>query len=96
MGYNKLILYGNQICDYVYVQANNSTSFPTIESQPPDRWQKDTLFSSKFNNESLAAGDVDIQVRITGYEIRRQKGASAFNEYVGTITNEEGKGKDKV
>ena len=85
MGYNKISLYGNQTCDYLYIQNEevDADSFAYVNSEPLD-WRNNTLLFARFN-KSLVAGDSSLTESIVGYEIRRKKGVDAHTEYVGTI-----------
>lgn len=85
MGYNKIILNGNQLCDYLYIQdtPTNISEFKYVDAEP-NQWSNNTLLFSKFNND-LVAGDSELTGSIVGYEIRRKKGANPYTEYVGTI-----------
>lgn len=91
MGYSKITLYGGQTCDYLYIEKNrvNESKFSSVESEPTD-WNDNTLFFAKFNN-NLTAGDSSVLSRLTGYEVRRRKGAEPHSEYVCTVKNTEGK-----
>lgn len=85
MGYNKITLYGGQVCDYLYIQ-NTSVSageFGYVNAEPTE-WNDNTLLFAKFNND-LVAGNSSLVEKISGYEIRRKKGANSYTEYVGTI-----------
>ena len=90
MGYNKIMLYGEQVCDYLHIQNTpiDSNLFKSIDSEPT-AWEDSTLLSAKFNNKSLVAGDSSLTDRIDGYEVRRQKGANPYTEYIGTIKGSE-------
>ena len=93
MGYNKIMLYGKQVCDYLHIQntPTDGTLFKSVDSEPTI-WEDNTLFSAKFN-KSLIAGDSSLTDRIDGYEVRRQKGANPYTEYVGTIKGSEDSAK---
>ena len=98
MGYNKIILNGNQTCDYLYIQDSpiDSSDFEFVDSEPK-QWNDNTLLFAKFNN-NLVAGDSTLTNRIDGYEIRRKKGSNPYTEYVGTIkgTSDELKSKKYI
>ena len=85
MGYNKITLYGNQTCDYLYVSRShiNNNDIKEVGSEPKE-WTDETLMLAKFNN-NLVAGDSAIAESIVGYEIRRKTGDNAYAEYVTTI-----------
>lgn len=98
MGYNKIILYGNQTCDYLCIQNTPAevSNFGYVNAEP-SQWGDDTLLFAKFNND-LVAGDSALTDSIVGYEIRRKKGANPYTEYVGTIkgSSEELKAKKYI
>lgn len=87
MGYNKVTLYGEQICDYVCIknEAIDTEAYKQVSSEPSD-WSENTLLLSKFNND-LVAGDpiFSEEGSIVGYEIRRKKGSDSYTDYIGTI-----------
>ena len=85
MGYNKITLHGGQICDYLHVQKNdtNIDDFQYVNVEPAE-WDENTLLSAKFNS-NLVAGNSSLLEAITGYEVRRRKGANSYTEYVGRI-----------
>ena len=85
MGYNKVILYGNQTCDYLYAKKTpvDTEHFGYVNSEPT-QWDTDTLLFAGFN-DNLVAGDSSLTDNIVGYEIRRKCGANPYTEYVGTI-----------
>ena len=76
MGYNKITLYGGQTCDYLHVQKNdtNIDNFQYVDVEPIE-WNENTLLSAKFNG-NLVAGNSSLLEQITGYEVRRRKGAN--------------------
>ena len=86
MGYSKIILGGNQVCDYLYV-----TKSPDEQAQcryidvEPDNWETNTLMLAKFNEDDMAAGNSSLVNNIDGYEIRRKSGDDLYTEYVGTV-----------
>ena len=90
MGYHNIVLSGGQTCDYLYMQSK-AINYVTSE---PSGWKESTLLFSKFNN-NLVAGDSTLTDSITGYEVRRQKGANAYTEYVGTIKETDDKNAKK-
>ena len=83
MGYNKINLYGNQICDYLYIQkdAVDNEKFENIDSEPTE-WTDTTLLQSQFNDERLVAGNTDMIGKLNGYQIRRKEGASSNTKYI--------------
>lgn len=85
MGYNKITLYGGQTCDYLHVQKNdtNIDNFQYVDVEPIE-WNENTLLSAKFNG-NLVAGNSSLLEQITGYEVRRRKGANSYTEYIGKI-----------
>ena len=91
MGYNKIILHGGQVCDYLYIQKELSddelSNFKEVNSEP-DSWNDKTLLFSKFNN-NMIAGNSSLTGSIVGYEVRRQKGTDSYTEYVGTVKKTE-------
>lgn len=89
MGYNSIKLYGDQTCDYLYIQNSpiDNENFKNVDSEPQE-WGDDTLLLSKFDN-NLVAGNSALTDSIVGYEIRRKKGADTYTEYVGTIESTE-------
>lgn len=91
MGYKNIVLYGGQTCDYLYIQATpvENNDFKNVNSEPTG-WNDNTLLFSKFDG-NLVAGDSSLTDSIVGYEVRRQKGANAHTEYVGTIKENEEK-----
>ena len=75
MGYNKIILHGEQTCDYVYIQtdAPSEGAFSSI-SDEPSFWSDTTSLYANFNNKEhrLSAGDSEVIGSINGYEIYRK------------------------
>lgn len=96
MAYNKITLYGNQICDYIYIQSDEpqEDKFNYVDSEPS--WGDTTIFFADFNNPDhrLSAGNSELIGSIDKYEIRRQKYNDAYSEYVGTISTKIKDGKD--
>lgn len=90
MGYNKVSLYGKQVCDYLYIQDSevDINQFSSVNSEPQN-WNNSTLLFAKFNND-LVAGESSLTDSIAGYEVRRQKGTSSHTEKIGTIKAEAG------
>lgn len=86
MGYNKINLYGNQICDYLYIQkdAVDNEKFENIDSEPTE-WTDTTLLQSQFNDERLVAGNTDMIGKLNGYQVRRKEGANSNTKYIGKI-----------
>lgn len=88
MSYNKITLYGEQTCDYIYIQttAPEDGVFTEVNSEP-EVWGDTTSLYANFNNKDgrLSAGNSAIIGSIQGYEIYRKKYDEAVAEYVGTI-----------
>ena len=88
MAYNKIILQGEQICDYIYIQtgAVGNEDFSYINDEPSE-WNDTTSLYANFNNKEgrLAAGDSKVVGAINGYEVYRRKYNESNAEYVGTI-----------
>lgn len=84
MGYQTIKLY-NQICDYVHIETDRfgDDEYTEVDSEPT--WKDSSLLLAKFNND-LTAGDSSLQGNIVGYEIRRQKGANSYSEFVGNVS----------
>ena len=86
MGYNKITLGGNQICDYIYVTKSLVEQSPyRYINVEPNNWEPDTLMLAKFNEKDMSAGNSSLVDNIEGYEIRRKSGDDLYTEYVGTI-----------
>ena len=92
MAYNTIILNGEQICDYIYIQtdAPDEGAFSYVNDEPSS-WLSSTTLYANFNNEEsrLSAGDSAIIGTINGYEIYRRKYNESKAEYVGTIQKSE-------
>lgn len=90
MAYNKISLFGEQTCGYIYVQngAPDETMFSYVDDEPAG-WTEATSFYANFNNEEarLAAGNSAIVGNISGYEIYRKKYDEPNAEYIGTVKN---------
>ncbi len=86
MGYNKIIVGGNQICDYLHVAKSkiDQSQFQYINTEP-NEWGSDTLMIAKFNEDDMSAGNSSLTTNIKGYEIRRKAEDSLYTEYVGTV-----------
>ena len=88
MGYNKITLYGEQICDYIYIQtdAPDEGAFSFVNDEPSSWGETTTLYANFSNKESrLSAGDSAVIGAITGYEVYRRKYNESNAEYIGTI-----------
>lgn len=87
MSYNKITLYGEQICDYIYIQteAPEDDAFSFVNDEPS--WDKTTSLYANFSNKEsrLAAGDSAVIGSIVGYEVYRRKYNESNAEYIGTI-----------
>lgn len=96
MGYNKITIGGNQVCDYLYISESqiNQSQFQYINAEP-DEWDSNTLMLAKFNNKDMSAGNSSLTENIKGYEIRRKSGNDLYTEYVGTVKEEEDKSESK-
>lgn len=86
MAYNKIILGGNQIIDYIYIQKGLPEGFNSVDSEP-DSWNDDTILFADFDDSEkpLAAGNSELIGSIDNYEIRRKEYNGNYSEYVGTI-----------
>ena len=86
MGYSKITLGGNQVCDYLYVSKSQiaQSQFQYIDTEP-DEWDSNTLMLAKFNEGDMSAGNSSLTENIKGYEIRRKSGTDLYTEYVGTV-----------
>ena len=86
MGYNKVKLHSGQVCDYLYIQKDNTgiEDFKYVNSEP-DKWNKNTLLFAKFNGNAIA-GNVDLLDNISGFEIRRRKVSETHTDYIGKVT----------
>lgn len=60
MGYNKIILHGNQMCDYLYIQnaPADASKFGYVNAEP-EQWFDDTMLFSTFN-------DVNSKITVNG------------------------------
>ena len=88
MAYNKITLYGEQTCDYLYIQKNAPTEdeFSCVNDEPSE-WKETTSLYANFNNENsrLSAGNSALIGTIDGYEVYRRKYNDSYVEYVCTI-----------
>ncbi len=86
MGYNKIIIGGNQICDYLYMTNSqvDQSQFQYVDAEP-EEWNSNTLMLAKFNEDDMSAGNSSLTTNIKGYEIRRKSGDNLYTEYVGTV-----------
>lgn len=99
MAYNKITLYGEQVCDYIYVQTETpqDNDFTCVNDEPSG-WNDTTSLYANFNNKEsrLAAGDSAVVGNITGYEVYRKKYNESNAEYVGTIKKSDGAVNDLI
>ena len=86
MGYSKITLGGNQVCDYLYVSTSqiDHSQFQYVDEEPFD-WDSNTLLMARFNKNDMSAGNSSLTNNIVGYEIRRKSGDNLYTEYVGTV-----------
>lgn len=86
MGYNKITIGGNQVCDYFHVSTSqiDQSQFGYVDAEPKN-WKSDTLMLAKFNEKDMSAGNSSLADNIIGYEIRRKSGDAVYTEYVGTV-----------
>lgn len=93
MGYKKITLGGNQVCDFLYVSGSrdDTSQFQYIDAEP-NKWNSDTLMLAKFSPSAedaskidMSAGNSSLTDKIEGYEIRRKSGNNLYTEYVGTV-----------
>lgn len=96
MGFNKITLGGNQVCDYVHIASSpieqNQSRYIDVE---PDSWESDTLMLAKFSEDDMTAGNSSLTDNIVGYEIRRKSGDNLYTEYVGTVKESSDESKPK-
>ena len=88
MPYNKVTLYGEQTCDYIYIQTNapENDSFYFVNDEPSSWTETTSLFANFSDKEKrLAAGDSAVIGSINGYEVYRRKYNESNAEYIGTI-----------
>ena len=86
MGYNKVTIGGNQVCDYLRISTSqiDQSEFRYVNAEPSD-WDSSTLMSAEFNEKDMSAGNSSLADNIIGYEIRRKAGDDLYTEYVGTV-----------
>lgn len=95
MGYNKITLGGNQVCDYLYMSKSQIDSqFQYIDVEL-DNWDDNTIMLAKFNEDDMSAGNSSLTRDIVGYEIRRKSGNDLHTEYVGTVEESSGGSSSK-
>lgn len=99
MGYNKITLGGNQVCDYLYITTSpkDFSQLKYVDAEP-DEWESNTLMLAKFNEKDMSAGNSSLVGNISGYEIRRKAGDAPYTEYVGTVeeTSDESRTKKYI
>ena len=85
MGYSKITLKDEQVCDYLYLTntAPEDGMISSVDSEPTT-WDNHTMMLAQFNG-SLVAGNSELEESIEGYEIRRRKGAEKHTEHVAEI-----------
>ena len=97
MAYNKITLYGEQICDYLYVQTEKplTDDFSHVNDEPLS-WNSSTVLYANFKDPErrLAAGDSAVVGSIEGYEVYRKKYNESHSEYIGTIKKSNSKAGD--
>lgn len=88
MAYNKITLYGEQTCDYLYIQtdAPADDEFSYVNDEPSE-WAENTILYANFNDEDrrLSAGNSEIVGDVNGYEVYRRKYNESHADYVGTV-----------
>ena len=86
MGYTKITLGGNQVCDYLYAAKSQieQSQVQYVDTEP-DEWNPTTLMLAKFNEGDMSAGNSSLTDNIEGYEIRRKSGNNLYTEHVGTV-----------
>ena len=96
MGYNKIIIGGSQVCDYLHIAKSpiDQSQFKYINAEP-NEWGSDTLMVAKFNEDDMSAGNSSLTTNIKGYEIRRKSGDNLYTEYVGTVKESTDKSKSQ-
>ena len=89
MAYDKVVLYGGQTCDYLYIQKNaiEDGEFNYVDDEPSDWKDNNTILYANFNDKEkpLVAGNSKVIGSIVGYEIFRQKYDESYAEYVCTV-----------
>lgn len=99
MAYNKIILYGKQTCDYLYIQtdAPDGDEFSYVDDEPA-KWNDTTSLYANFSNEEsrLTAGNSTVVGSISGYEVYRRKYNESNAEYIGTVQNNDDKNLNDV
>lgn len=94
MAFNKIVLSGNQVSDYLYIQHDNPGEITSVDSEPTS-WSDSTFLFASFNDEEhpLSAGNSELIGTIENYEVRRRKYDESYSEYVGTIRAKDDTGK---
>lgn len=88
LGYNKITLYGEQTCDYLYIQSDAPAEgeFSYVNDEPLEWGDSTTLYANFSDKERpLNAGDSEIVGSIEGYEVYRRKYNESHAEYIGTV-----------
>lgn len=96
MGYSKITLGGNQVCDYLYISKSpiDQSQLKYVDTEP-NEWDSNTLMLAKFNEDDMSAGNSSLTSNIVGYEIRRKSGDNLYTEYVGTVKESSDKSSSK-
>ena len=86
MGYNKITVGGNQVCDYLYLTTSqiDQSQFKYVNTEP-NEWDSNTIMLAEYNEKDMTAGNSSLAENIIGYEIRRKTGNDLYTEYVGTV-----------
>ena len=86
MGYNKITVGGNQVCDYLYLTTSqiDQSQFRYVNAEP-NEWDSNTIMLAEYNEKDMTAGNSSLAENIIGYEIRRKTGNDLYTEYVGTV-----------
>ena len=99
MAYNKITLYGEQICDYLYVQTKKPSEddFSYVDDEPLG-WQDSTVLYANFNDPEapLRAGNSVAIGSIKDYEVYRKKYNESHSEYIGTIKKSNNRAGDLI
>ena len=81
-------MYGEQICDYIYIQDNapSEDEFSHVDEEPTE-WKNTTTLYANFSNKErrLDAGDSEVIGSIEGYQIFRRKYNESYMEYMGVV-----------
>lgn len=86
MGYNKVTLYSDQKCDYLYATTSEvitDEKYTKVSDEPS--WDGSAALLTTFNDNKLIGGDPNLESSLIGCEIRRKKNSEPYTEYVATI-----------